>query len=83
VVQAIVDALQSKVVSESAQQRAFGCMRMVANVWALLQSLDTLDAWTLAQARPQQQAGAGGGGPEGAADANASGDAATGGRAVR
>ena len=29
-------------------------MRMVANIWSLLQSLDAFDAWTLAQAHPQQ-----------------------------
>ncbi len=49
--QTLVDALQAKISSEAALQHVIGCMRIVANVWAMLQSLDTLDTWTLAQVR--------------------------------
>lgn len=50
-----MDVLQARINAAAAQGSLPACLRMVANIWALLQCLDTLDAWTLEQARPQQQ----------------------------
>ena len=57
--QVISEALQARISSETAAGRVSGLMRMVANIWSLLQSLDAFDAWTLAQAQPQQVHGGG------------------------
>ena len=75
--QVLSEALQARIGSETAAGRVPCLMRLAANVWSLLQSLDALDAWTLARARPHQVHAAGEGEGERAAQGAAAPDKQT------